>query len=849
MADDPSDIVARYRSWNAKVISNRLDQSTIAVQQNQPSMKKTTADMVNDYRKWTGQVDSANRRIPQIIGENEFDFYKAISEAVFGDQRKTQTTESLPEMPTFTLPIKDIGNATPKQKFWMAAGMLASASPDAQVDIIQATGVDADIDQDEKGNRIVTFPNGSRFVLNKPGFTPKDAAQVIATAIAYAPASAMTSLGSTFLKRIGIGLATNAATNIGLQKISKELGSNQPFDFVELGLSTGLGAVGELGSSTIQSQPIRRLGAGRKNSAIAEELNADVRNVTDRVKRVIQEGLDIEAKTGIELFPAQVTQNPEMLSGMRFVSMLPQTAAQAWEKLARQNKNVADRLAGFLDVIAPAEAVESGASRFRGAAQEAMRIPRELRQELTSPLYNAAKEGRSADVSGLNYYINARLLIYDKMPTGGLFLKIKSWINPVDDSAAGRYYPVPYTPRSMALEESMPSPAAPRMQLDRRLPTVATDASGELPPSISSTGIKLMKSPSVGDLILHIRRPAVDENSGFRAYSSSAWRDKRYRSHLAGGGDSTIGKYTSIERLHAAKVHIDQLLEKRGENAVGNIERMELEIFKKNYLLPLMDDSTLDDNGVSLYWTARNEFKNQSAPVNAIDESKIGIIAKIKDEKMERLSSVLFSPETSSVEAVRRAKITADAVDHGSMRDLVRAELERRIGRVRIRSTDTIEDIPGGYYSKLFPNRKSVDMIAAALDGDVRETFLAFERGIKRASSGRPGNSATEFNRQRSENLGRGPIRAILDFINRPVNTLTSMGKQTAYDADAKAMADALFDEAFSKRMRQIMAMKDDYKSYRQMWQFLQKIHDVRASHIAGQELVLPYKSNGNNQQ
>ena len=76
-------------------------------------------------------------------------------------------------------------------------------------------------------------------------------------------------------------------------------------------------------------------------------------------------------ETGIELFPAQTTVLPSLLRQQTLVAELPGGIQIAAKALERQNKQAYDAVEDYLNIIAPPEALSTGAVRFRSAAKTA----------------------------------------------------------------------------------------------------------------------------------------------------------------------------------------------------------------------------------------------------------------------------------------------------------------------------------------------------------------------------------------------------------------------------------------------------------------------------------------------
>lgn len=121
--------------------------------------------------------------------------------------------------------------------------------------------------------------------------------------------------------------------------------------------------------------------------------------------------------TGIELFQAQKTLNPDTIQQQSYIADLPEGAIKARDALLKQNQQAVDAVDSILGAIAPAEQVGGGAERVRNAAQNAIEVAKQIRREKASPLYQGAFDiGADVDVNSVIDSINNRL---DDLPPSG----------------------------------------------------------------------------------------------------------------------------------------------------------------------------------------------------------------------------------------------------------------------------------------------------------------------------------------------------------------------------------------------------------------------------------------------
>ena len=86
--------------------------------------------------------------------------------------------------------------------------------------------------------------NGTRAIINRPGFSPMDAVQMLGIGAMFTPAGRMTAAAPSVAGRIALGATTAGITETGIQK-GQELAGGQ-FDPFDIALSTAVGPMAEL---------------------------------------------------------------------------------------------------------------------------------------------------------------------------------------------------------------------------------------------------------------------------------------------------------------------------------------------------------------------------------------------------------------------------------------------------------------------------------------------------------------------------------------------------------------------------------------------------------------------------
>lgn len=241
--------------------------------------------------------------------------------------------------------------------------------------------------------------NGVTAVINKPGISKIDVLQGLGLVSAFTPAGA----AKTIPGRIFAAGATETALQTGQQLAG---GEANPED---VAFATGSAGIGEA------IAPIAKAGMKKiSDKRLAKKLASKPEDLTD-INKAVNEGVDASARTGIELFPAQKTVVPSELEKQSFVASLPAGARKARQALIKQNKQAAQAVDDVLNQIAPAESLQTAASRTRTAAKKAQESIKTSRKELTDPLYELAKQDKSIiDVSDITNNIDTTLTNYPK---------------------------------------------------------------------------------------------------------------------------------------------------------------------------------------------------------------------------------------------------------------------------------------------------------------------------------------------------------------------------------------------------------------------------------------------------
>jgi predicted GNAT family acetyltransferase len=701
----------------------------------------------------------------------------------------------------------------------ISAGFLSTASPEAQLEIIQSAIPDAVFETTPDGSTIIETKTASggtrRSVLNRPGFSPQDLTTSIAQVLAFIPSAKIATLGKTLLQKVGLGTVTAGATAQGLQEVGIAGLGRETRDPTETAIATGLGGAAEVVMPAIQA--VRGMRQTAQVGAAKDEILQTAQSV-----KAAQEATK---ETGIPLFKAQQTGIPAQLEKQSFVAQLPAGTRSAVEGLKAQNKAAGDAVENFLGQIAPDSAVVTGAERIRTAAQTAIQNAKNIRSEKASPIYTQAfKDGADVDTKPLSDFITSQL---DNLPETGEIAKTlkkvieltkgkaqkaealaKDILTPInkiksDAKEIGVSIATSIDKKNNAIEVSkivVPD--------DLRNVGIGTKFMSDITKAADESGSIVTLTPSkdfggnVKKLIEFYKRLGFVENKGankdFRFQDSFIRLPSRQAS--VEPAKDVIGK-PSLELLHNAKIEIDQMLKGIGENSLGNTTKAKL-TQAKDILLQQMDDASPG------YTAARQAFADASPAVTKIQDSIIGKVAKLNDDQLKQVSNKIFSPAETNPAVILNAKKAIQDVDPEAWSQIVRVELEKRLGSVKsTQEAGTVDNLPGQLYRALFPNEKSTKILMNSLDAEGKKNLTYLQTALSRARLGRPGGSQTAVREEIKKELRGGIAQAFRNFVRAPISSASSVLEDTQFNSRVAAMAKALYDTTWKADMKNIRAL------------------------------------------
>jgi hypothetical protein len=232
------------------------------------------------------------------------------------------------------------------------------------------------ITEDEKGNILASNnKNGVQSVINPPGPSVIDAAQVGATTAAFVPGASLATIPAGLGMKAAVGATGAGLTQSALEGLQSQLGGE--FSKEEIAIATSLGGVAELVFPAIQA--LRQSRQAGEISVSSSEL-AEAAPSIDEGRQAVEA---VEALTGenVGLFPAQQTRVPSQLNQQRVLPQLDAGSATALKKLNKQNDQAFNATFKLLDTIASPDVTFGAPQRIRTAANEAINATKLARKE------------------------------------------------------------------------------------------------------------------------------------------------------------------------------------------------------------------------------------------------------------------------------------------------------------------------------------------------------------------------------------------------------------------------------------------------------------------------------------
>ena len=278
----------------------------------------------------------------------------------------------------------------------------------------------------------------------------------------------------------------------------------------------------------------------------------------------------------------------------------------------------------------------------------------------------------------------------------------------------------------------------------------------------------------------------------------------------------------SLKLLHNVKLEIDQMLNKFGSDSLGNTTKAKV-TEAKNILISQIDEASPS------YKAARDAFADASPEVTKVSDSIIGKIANLDDTQLKQVSGMIFDPAQTNPQVIVRAKKAIMDVDPRAWNELIRVELEKRLGLLKPKGDDfNVANVPGQMYRALFPNDKGTKVLFNALNSEQKKNLKFLQTALGRAKEGRPGGSQTAAREEIKKELRGGAVQSVREFFKAPISTLISTGDEAAFNRRAAALSKALFDSTWKAEMKQLRVLNPNSPAAaRAMTQLLNDIENT----------------------
>jgi len=253
-----------------------------------------------------------------------------------------------------------------------------------------------------------------------------------------------------------------------------------------------------------------------------------------------------------------------------------------------------------------------------------------------------------------------------------------------------------------------------------------------------------------------------------------------------------------LQRLHNVKTEIDQLMNKTGEGGLGPTTKRQLALVQRQLVGALESQSPR-------YAEARRLFREASPEVDAITNSIIGKVAKVKDVDLKSISQKLLDPAEVNSQTVLNARKAIRTVDPEAWDEIVRVEIERRLGAAKV-TQDAIQNEPGILVRAIFGNAKQRKVLLNALGPEQQAAANFLETALRRASLGRPGGSDTTPKKEILKRIG-GAGFALRRWFSSPVESLAGVGADEAFRLKTTALARLMFDPSFKGDLKAIQRL------------------------------------------
>ncbi|MDQ8200690.1 hypothetical protein QEH56_21160 [Pelagicoccus enzymogenes] len=502
---------------------------------------------------------------------------------------------------------------------------------------------------------------GQEFVLNKPGFSQRDLTDFIATALQYAGVGPATRAVTGIGKKVAVGAAASALTEATKQGIEKALGGE--YDLGEVGLSALFGGASEVAIPALRGIWNKLSPAGREKLLQAKSLE-EIRRLgvasqdeLANIQKLVQKAQEAQSKvaevTGekVPIFRGQATQLPSQQLEQRYLAQLDPTSAKALNAMRGQNEKAFTATIKLLDTIGPVDSLNKATMGIRQAARSAMA------SEVDSPLMKSL--GESMDVFGKAGNVEGAAKRAREVAKS-----IQGQAEAARESATSQLY-------NEAYRES------PSVQL------------GPVRSQINAFLNRFKEGGRARNVVQRAQKLLSDE---VKERPASSILGRNGRPLVEAGTDSTP---PTLQQIHDARIEIDSLLKWDGAD--------NLPVTAKNALLEIRNSLNAQVGKVSpKFRQADAKFAEMSRPIEELDKSLVGAIARKGDATIEAIGDEVFSGKWGS-DDVARLRYVMESNSKGSYGDLYRGYVDQKLSKLAVSGAT-----PQKYLQTLFPDAGSV---------------------------------------------------------------------------------------------------------------------------------------------
>ena len=238
------------------------------------------------------------------------------------------------------------------------------------------------------------------------------------------------------------------------------------------------------------------------------------------------------------------------------------------------------------------------------------------------------------------------------------------------------------------------------------------------------------------------------------------------------------------------------MLEAVGEKAVSPGLKREI-AGVKNQLITDMSAAS------PAFRAAENEFARLSPAVQELTDSVLGSVVKMKDGQLKNIAGKIFDVRQTDPSVIVKAKRLIDSVDSTAWNDLMRVEMQRRIGGIQTLSEDLpgelVGNVPGQLRRAIFGNPGQRKVLLAGMSSEQRKNFVYLDDVLRRASAGRQAGSPTAAFGQVIDKI-RGVPGVIRDMFLSPKDTLAGIG----FDARVGKLTDVMFNPKWEPKLKEL---------------------------------------------